>query len=441
MSLKFARGGWLLATYSFIVLTAAACAGGAAPSSTPQPGVKGATPQAPAQTSTGATTGSQQFDGTILIGASTSLTGSLAKEGGLTLNGSKLAVDEYNKAGGVTAGGKHYKLELKIYDDESKSDTTVKLIDKLVNEDHVQFLLSPYSSGQVQAGAPISEKYKKLMMNTGGAADSIFTRGFKYLFTTETLASRYLYSTIDMAMAQQNPAVKKVALIGANDVFSVTVMDAAEKYATSKGLQVVYKATYPPASKDISTILTAAKAQQPDALLGSGHFEDAILTVRQAKQLDVNVKMMAFTVGPSTPDFPQSLGKDADYVLGPVSWSPQQKTDSKDIFKSAQNFASLYKAQFGDEADYHAAQGAAGVVALVEGIKAADSIDTEKVRDALSKLDVQSFWGQIKFNEGGVTAAHEDVVEQIQNGSHVLVWPTDIAAGKQEYPIPSWSQR
>lgn len=436
--------GWFV-VFLFSVILVAACSGGASSSPTAAPGVKGAAPPTPPQATSGAAsapaTGSQQFDGTITIGASTSLTGSLAKEAGLTLNGSKLAIDQFNKAGGVSVGGKHYQLVLKSYDDESKSDTTVQLIQKLITQDHVQFLMSPYSSGQVQAGAPISEKYKTVMMNTGGAADSIFTRGFQYLFTTETLASHYLYSTIDMAAAQQNPPIKRIALIGANDVFSVTVLDAADKYAASKGLQVVYKATYPQDSKDISTILTAVKQQQPDALFGSGHFEDAILTVRQAKQLGVDVKMMGFTVGPSTPDFPNSLGADANDVLGPVSWSPQQNTSSDDIFKSAKNFNELYRAQYGDDADYHAAQGAAGVVALVQGIQSANSLDTDKVRDALTKINIKTFWGVVKFDAHGVTSDHEDVVEQIGSGKHVLVWPTDIAAGKLLYPLPAWGQR
>ncbi len=455
MSFRSIRAPWFLAVLLGITMAATACSGAtsspaASPTKAPAaaPTQAAAPTTAPTQAAAGAAAAAtsapsgttQKFDGTILIGDSTSLTGSLAVEAGLTLNGAKLAIDQYNKAGGVLVGGKHYQLVLKTYDDESKSDTTVQLIQKLITQDHVQFLLSPYSSGQVQAGAPIAEKYKTIMINDGGAADSLFTRGFKYMFTDNVLASHYLYSTIDMALAQ-NPPVKKIALIGANDVFSTTVLKGAEAYAKSKGLDVVYTTTYPPTTQDLSTILTAVKQAQPDALFGSGHFEDAILTVRQAKQLGVNVKMMGFTVGPSTPDFANSLGADANYVLGPVSWSPQQKNTSDDIFKSSANFAALYKAKFNQDPDYHSAQGGAGVVALVTAIQNANSLDTAKVQQALVNLNVKSFWGQLKFNAQGVTAAQNDVVEQIQNKTHVLVWPTDVAAGKLQYPMPAWNKR
>ncbi|MCL5962359.1 MAG: amino acid ABC transporter substrate-binding protein [Chloroflexi bacterium] len=383
---------------------------------------------------------SQEFAGTILIGSSTSLTGSLAAEANLTLNGSRLAIDEYNKAGGISVGGKRYKLELKSYDDAGNADATVKLIDRLINEDRAQFLLSPYGSNQVQAGAPISEKNKVLMINTGGAADSIFASGFKYLFSTMVPASKYLVSTIDLALAQTDPPVKKIALIGVDDLFSVTALEATEKYSKSKGLEVVYSAKYSQATQDTSPLLTAIREQQPDALFGSGHLEDAVLTVQQAREVGIEVNLLGFTIGPATPDFVKSLGEEANYILGPTAWSPQQQISGDDVFKTSESFARLYQERFNEAPTYQSAFGAVGVVALAKAIEAANSIDTEKVREALINLDADTFWGKVKFNEQQVTADHPMLVEQIQNGEHVLVWPADVAIGRLLYPIPSWNQ-
>ena len=456
MSLRLVRGTWFFAIVLGLAMAATAC-GGAAPSPTAAPAPKApaaaptqaaapaaaptqAAAPAAAPAATTASGATQQFAGTILIGMSDSLTGSLAKEGNLALNGAKLAIDQINKAGGVDVGGKKYQFALKYYDDESKSATTVNLIDKLITQDKVQFLLSPYSSGQVEAGAPIAEKYKVIMMNHGGAADSLFTHGYKYMFTIGTPASLYLASTIDM-LGTLNPPVKKIALIGANDVFSAAVLDGASKYAKSKGFDVVIDQHYPPATKDISTLLTQVKQAGADVLLGSGHFEDAILTVRQAKQLDLNVKVMGFTVGPSTPDFVQSLGKDAEYVLDPDSWVALQKTASDDVFKSSTNYAQLYKAAYGDVPDYHSSQASACVTTLAKAIETAGSTDTEKVRTALLGMDYKTLWGEVKFDPKGQNTLHAEVVEQTQNGQHVLIWPTDVATGKLIYPMPAWNKR
>src|SRR5689334_5126676 len=74
---------------------------------------------------------------TITLGAAISMTGKTAKEGEYTRDGYQFAVDTLNAAGGVKVGGKTYKLALKYYDDESKSERTAQLFEKLVNEDKV----------------------------------------------------------------------------------------------------------------------------------------------------------------------------------------------------------------------------------------------------------------------------------------------------------------
>src|SRR5512138_3574683 len=121
-------------------------------------------------------------DETIVLGAAISMTGKTAKEGEYTRDGYQFAIDVVNAAGGVKVGGKAYKLALKAYDDESKSERTAQLFEKLVNEDKVQFLLGPYGSGPTGTAAPIAEKYKLPMIEANGAAESIFSKGYKYTF-------------------------------------------------------------------------------------------------------------------------------------------------------------------------------------------------------------------------------------------------------------------
>src|SRR5476649_1336773 len=74
---------------------------------------------------------------TITFGAAVSLTGKTAKEGEYTRDGYQIALDKINETGGVKVGGKTYKVAMKYYDDESKSERTAQLIEKLINEDKV----------------------------------------------------------------------------------------------------------------------------------------------------------------------------------------------------------------------------------------------------------------------------------------------------------------
>jgi len=106
-------------------------------------------------------------------------------------------------------------------------------------------------------------------------------------------------------------------------------------------------------------------------------------------------------------------------------------------------YVAAYKSTFNtqDEPDYHVAGGTSAALALQRAIENAKSLDPEKVRIALTKLRVTTFFGVIAFNAQGQNDKKPMVVEQIQNGKHVTIYPTDIANAKIQYPAPTWSQR
>src|SRR5581483_4322080 len=216
--------------------------------------------------------GSSGDGGAIVFGAPISLTGSLTKEGRLTRDGYEIWKDTYNAAGGITVGGKKYKIETKYYDDESDAQKTATLADKLIKEDKVNFLLGPYGTSATLQMSTVAEKNKIPMVEGNGAAESIFSQGYQYTFGVLSPAKNYLTGAIDMALAQ-NPKPATVAILSADDPFSVEVADAAKKYAEEKGLQVVYYQKYPDKSTDLRAPLTEAKGKNPDFFINSGHLQ------------------------------------------------------------------------------------------------------------------------------------------------------------------------
>ena len=119
---------------------------------------------------------------TILFGAPISLTGSLTKEGHLTQEGYEVWKDYVNAHGGLKVGGKSYKVDIKYYDDESKNDTSAQLAERLIDQDHVNFLLGPYGSGTSFTVAAIAERKKIPMVEGNGAAERIFLTGLRLHF-------------------------------------------------------------------------------------------------------------------------------------------------------------------------------------------------------------------------------------------------------------------
>jgi branched-chain amino acid transport system substrate-binding protein len=379
----------------------------------------------------------------IVFGAAISITGKTAKEGEYTRDGYQFAIDRVNESGGVKVGGKVYKVALKYYDDESKSERTAQLIEKLVNEDKVNFLLGPYGSSPTGTAAPIAEKYRIPMVEANGAAESIFSKGYKYTFAILSPAKLYLRGVIDCVRAK-DPSAKTVAILGENESFSKEVAAGAAEYAKEKGMEVVYDELYPSNTQDVSALLTAIKGKTPHLILGSGHLQDSLLIVKQAKDLGVSPRAMGFSVGPSSSEFRENLKKNADYVFGATQWTEALRYNGEDPWKTSQAFASAFRAKHPGYKDiaYQVAESAIAVIAYQRSIEKAGTLDPSKVRDALAAIDMMTFYGQIRFDARGVNIYKPMVVEQLQpDGKKYTVWPSNVAEKEALYPMPAWEKR
>ena len=374
----------------------------------------------------------------ITFGAAISTTGKTAKEGEYTRDGYQFAIDKLNEMGGVRVGGRAYKLALKYYDDESRSERTAQLTEKLINEDKVAFILGPYGSAPTSTAAPICERYRVPMIEANGAAESIFSKGYKFTFAVLTPAKQYLRGIVDFVLAHDRGA-KTVAILGENEPFSKEVAAGAAEYAKEKGLSVVYQQLYPSSAQDVSALLTTVKSFRPDVVLGAGHLQDSLLIVKQAKDLGLRPKAMGFSVGPSSPEFRESLKRDADYVLGATQWTPALRYQGDDPWRTPKAFADAFLAKNPgySSVPYQVAESAAAIVAFQHAIEKAGTLDPVKVRDAIASLDIMTFFGPIKFDGRGVNVTKPMAVEQLQpDGGKYTVFPQAVAERDGIYPMP-----
>ena len=78
---------------------------------------------------------------------------------------------------------------------------------------------------------------------------------------------------------------------------------------------------------------------------------------------------------------------------------------------------------------------------LLEAIRRAGSLNSERVREAILGLDINTVFGAFKVNKNGLQIAHKALMFQWQDGKKVIVWPEELAPGKPRFPTPPWSQR
>ena len=364
---------------------------------------------------------------TIILGSSISLTGKYATNGLHTQRGYDYAAKVINEAGGVKIGGKSYKLDVKYYDDESTPARGAQLAERLIQQDGVEYMLGPYSSGMTKAIAPVSEKFGVPMVEAEGASRSLFTQGYKYLFAVLSTSEQYLATAVHMAAEERkanfkSPSEVRVALAFEGDPFSMDVRAGVIDNINEYGMQIVIDDQLPADLSDMSTTLTKVKALKPDILIISGHSKGAATAARQIDEMKVNVPMIEMThceAAKVQEKFPNA----ATGFLCPTQWV-ETLAKSDPIFGSAMDWNEGFKKEYPSytSVPYQSAQASAAVYVWKEGFEAANSLDKDAVRDAISALEMTTFYGDIKFSEAGNNIAKPMFMRQIAaDGSYTLV--------------------
>ena len=379
----------------------------------------------------------------IILGAAVSLTGKYSTNGKHTQNGYNMAVERINSMGGVKVGGKTYKFDIIYYDDESNSGRAAQLAERLITQAGVQYMLGPYNSGLTKAIAPITEENKIPMVEANGASRSLFTKGYKYLFAVLSPANQYLEVAIDLAVEKNGGKPVNIAMAFEQDAFSQDVRLGIVDAAKRTGSKIVIDDKLPKELNDMAATLAKVKAIKPDVLVVSGHSKGALTAIRQISEMQVDIPMLAMTHCDAS-KLAKQHGKKSEYALCAAQWHKTLTYKDK-FFGSGKKFDKDFNAMFGYAPPYQAAESAAALLVWKDAFERAGSTDKDKVRDALAKTDMQTFYGNVKFGSGGQNTAKPMVLFQVRcegdTCENKVVAPTEWASAKLVHPIPKWSER
>ena len=193
----------------------------------------------------------------------------------------------------------------------------------------------------------------------------------------------------------------------------------------------------------MAATLAKVKATKPDVLVVSGHSKGALTAIRQIAEMKVDVKMLAMTHCDAS-KLAKQHGKNSEYALCAAQWHKTLSYKDK-FFGDGIKYDEEFKAEFGYAPPYQAAESSAALLVWKDAFERANSLDKDKVRDALSKTDMQTFYGNIKFSPAGQNIAKPMVLFQVRcegdKCENKVVAPTKWAAAELVHPIPKWSDR
>jgi branched-chain amino acid transport system substrate-binding protein len=361
---------------------------------------------------------------TVKLGVVNSMTGPQAPIGESLTNGIKLAEQDLKKKG--------IDVQLVWEDDTGKPQVGLSALEKLATRDGVAGVVGAYTSAVTSAVAKAAERYKVPLVNPVASKEEITRQGYKWVFRVSATTGDYAAVLLDMALSLGQP--KTMAILNENTDFGVSGAKSARAYAEKKGIKVVFEEAYSQGSPDYRSTLVKVKNTNPDLVFMVSYVADAILLMRQSREIGLTPKaFLGAGAGFSTEQFGSE--KDISHgVFSSTQWTPSVS------WTGTRDFAARYQQVFHKEATYHAATAYAAMMILGEEAAKAGG-DREKIRKALETGSWDGVDGPVKFgNFEGYTHQnkHQMLVEQVQNGKYVTVWPREMANGRPIYPFPGW---
>ncbi|QQE75975.1 substrate-binding domain-containing protein [Brevibacillus composti] len=219
-----------------------------------------AQPQSPNPSDSQAQTQPEKKKEPIRIGVLASQTGALEDYGKQTVRGFELGI-EYATGGTKEVAG--HPIEMIVEDTETKADVAVKKATKLIEDDHVDFLVGSSSSADTLAVVPLAEEYKKVMIVEPAAADSITGANWnKYIFRTQRNSSQ---DAIAAALAIAKTGTK-IATLAQDYAFGRDGVAAFKEAAEKLGAEIILEEYADPKATDVTANLQKIIQAKPEYL-------------------------------------------------------------------------------------------------------------------------------------------------------------------------------
>ena len=365
----------------------------------------------------------------VKFGAPLPLTGPLAPEAIKQQQGYDLWAEQANKAGGISVGGKKYKVEIVYADYQSNTPRAVQTTEQMITQNNVNFLFSPFGSGAAKAGSSVSEKYKVPTIASTASSAQVYDQGYKYLFGTFT-PNDTLTTPLTQIVKAKAPDVKKVAILARNDLFPLAIAQEMEKSAKANGLEVVYFEKYAINTLDHSATLSQIKSLAPQWIFVTGYINDLLLVRKQMTDQQIKAGVLSMIAGPAYQEFIDAAGASGENTTSAAWWHPAAQYSGKDIFGTTANYAKLFRDKYKSDPDYAQASASVSGALFQMAIERAGSLDRDKVRDELARMNVMTFFGPVKFGPNGQIDSLEPPVFQLQGGKPVVLSPALIKQGE-----------
>ncbi|GAA5236433.1 ABC transporter substrate-binding protein [Verticiella sediminum] len=288
--------------------------------------------------------------GEIRIGYAISKTGPYAGGASTTvLPNYQMWAAELEEVGGIEIDGKRVPVKFFEYDDRSSSEEAVRAVERLINQDKVDFILPPWGTAMNLAVGPVLDRHGYPHLTTTMISDRIpqLQERWPNLFAFTLTSSDYAHGVVNVLkrLRDEGRIASKVAMVNVADQFGVELAKAARTALAEEKFDVVYDQSYPLGSQDLQNILNEVRRREPDAFLAFSYPPDTLALNDQAQAIGFNPKVFYTAIGTVFPVFKDRFGQNTEGVLGLGGMSPD--------VPSIADYRERHEKMFDRQADYN----------------------------------------------------------------------------------------
>ena len=369
----------------------------------------------------------------VVVGGTLGLTGAFAGPSAEYKAVYDRWLDQVNKAGGLL--GRPVKMT--IYNDESTPTIAQSLYNRLIDQEHADLLLAPYTTVVGGAIVPIAMSHHMMLFNGGFVGINIFDSAKGWIVGTYTYQEpdypRGIFELIKTLPEAQRP--KRVAILTAQNPFTIVAREGfqgqggALNFAKAAGMSVVVDEQYPPNTTDFTGLIQKAKAGNADLLVELGLPNDELQVARTIKQQDYKPAIFCICGSQMTtlPAWPK-LGDAGEGVMGTtISWPNQP-------FPGLADLAAFFKARGYDALPSYGVVSQAILEVMTQAVNGAKTLDQEKLKTYIQSNTFHTVAGDIKYQPNG-TPIYREVILQFLHGKNEVVWPAEYKTAVPVVPM------
>ncbi len=355
-----------------------------------------------------------ETDNPVKIGLTISQSGVYRQPSAMMHTAFKIWEQETNARGGILKR----PVRLIVYDDQSNPELVRQFYRRLIEQDRVDLVFSPYSTPLTLAASEVTEGHKYVMLACGASGEAIWSRGYKYIFGIYAPAQRYFIGFLDLIARH---GLSSVAIVAENTSFNLSCAQGIREWAPRFGLQVSLDRTYQK-GEEFQGIIREVREQRPDSLILCSYPDDGYLFLQESAKASYHPKTLCLAITPSYPDFARRAGDLAEGVFGTSQWEPVSRMP----FPGSREFIEKFQAATGQLPQYHAASAYAAGELLAKAVTAVGSLDQKKIRDFIQSLDTVTIIGRFKVDHTGLQIGHNPLLIQWQQGHKEIVYPSPM---------------